>query len=69
MKESDGRVRPVYAELDSWLRDLPPAEFAPIAGLRPDAIDRLWREHRSGKHDHRLALWSWLSLGYSLANE
>src|SRR6202522_3856599 len=24
MKEADGRVRPVYAGLDNWLRDLPP---------------------------------------------
>ena len=53
--------------LGQWLRDLPPVAPVPVAGMRQAEIDRLWQEHRSGRRDHRLALWAWLSLNASLA--
>ncbi len=47
-----------------WLRVMP--NFASTGGC-PDAIraapiERRWAEHRGGRADHRLLLWSWLSL-------
>jgi asparagine synthase (glutamine-hydrolysing) len=47
--------------ISRWLRELP-APRGDFAGFKPGAFDRLWREHASGQADHRLALWSGLSL-------
>src|SRR5260370_23083461 len=49
--------------LAKWLRLLSvnqPSE--PIPGLRLDQVTRAWQEHREGRVDHRLFLWSLLSL-------
>ena len=49
--------------LAQWLRDHPASPpLPPIAGANGEWASRLWREHRSGTTDHRLFLWSWLSL-------
>ena len=47
--------------LAKWLRELvPPNGGTP--GLRAAAVSRRWQEHRNGAADHRLFLWTWLSL-------
>ena len=49
--------------LTQWLRDTPAnPPGAPIAGTNGDWASQKWHEHRSGTADHRLFLWSWLSL-------
>jgi asparagine synthase (glutamine-hydrolysing) len=49
--------------LAQWLRDGPAGPpFTPVAGVNGEWASRQWREHRSGAADHRLFLWSWLSL-------
>ena len=50
-----------------WLRDLaPPADLGPL-GIAGETVSRLWREHRDGRADHRLALWCLSSLQYHAA--
>jgi asparagine synthase (glutamine-hydrolysing) len=49
--------------LAKWLRTFP--EQLPqrsIAGMNSRAVSRAFEEHRTGKADHRLMLWCWLSL-------
>jgi asparagine synthase (glutamine-hydrolysing) len=47
----------------SWLRSLPKdPPLAPVDGVRMPTVAKAWRDHRSGAADHRLFLWSWLSL-------
>ena len=51
-----------------WLRVMP--DFGTAEGLdfiQAAPIERRWLEHRGGRADHRLALWSWLALQQSLA--
>ncbi len=46
-----------------WLRTLPTVPpFEPIAGVCLAPVEKAWRDHRRGAADHRLFLWSWLSL-------
>jgi asparagine synthase (glutamine-hydrolysing) len=45
-----------------WLRSLDPVASAPVAGVDQAWVDAAWHAHRKGKRDHRLLLWSWLSL-------
>jgi asparagine synthase (glutamine-hydrolysing) len=46
-----------------WLRSLPKEPpLAPISGVRMDHVSDAWKAHRNGEADHRLFLWSWLSL-------
>jgi asparagine synthase (glutamine-hydrolysing) len=45
-----------------WLRELPVSRGDDIPGLMKGAAKRLFEEHVVGTHDHRLALWSCLSL-------
>jgi asparagine synthase (glutamine-hydrolysing) len=46
-----------------WLRSIPPVPpLTAIAGIRTAAVAERWRSHRAGTADHRLFLWSWLSL-------
>ncbi len=45
-----------------WLRALPAAPpLPPIAGVKTRWVEQCWRDHRAGRSDHRLFLWSWLS--------
>ncbi|MPY74631.1 MAG: asparagine synthase (glutamine-hydrolyzing) [Alphaproteobacteria bacterium] len=51
--------------LTEWLRSVPAEPpRRPIPGVRMQAIDRLWAEHRAGMKDNRLPLWAWLSVQY-----
>jgi asparagine synthase (glutamine-hydrolysing) len=46
-----------------WLKSMPKEPpLSPIAGVRMDQVGAAWNAHRSGAADHRLFLWSWLSL-------
>lgn len=49
--------------LAKWLREVPAtAPFEPLSGVRMDYARRAFTEHRAGRADHRLFLWSWMSL-------
>ena len=51
--------------LAAWLRDLPDELMdRPVPGVNPAVVQRCWREHREGRHDHRLFLWSCLTLSH-----
>ncbi|MBS0384367.1 MAG: asparagine synthetase B, partial [Proteobacteria bacterium] len=46
-----------------WLRSIPKTPpLSPIAGIRMDRVGEAWDVHRRGEADHRLFLWTWLSL-------
>jgi asparagine synthase (glutamine-hydrolysing) len=46
-----------------WLPAIAPhPPTHPIEGVRLDTVERMWREHGERRRDHRLFLWSWLSL-------
>lgn len=46
-----------------WLPEIAPRPpVAPVAGVRLDRVARMWREHIERRRDHRLFMWSWLSL-------
>lgn len=51
------------APLTEWLRNTPAEPpLAPKPGVDTSKLARAWKEHRAGQQDHRLLLWSWLSL-------
>jgi asparagine synthase (glutamine-hydrolysing) len=53
--------------LADWMRqtpDRPP--FDPVPGIRLEWMKQAWKDHRARKADHRLALWTWLSLQHTL---
>jgi asparagine synthase (glutamine-hydrolysing) len=53
--------------LAKWLRSEPAAlPLDPVPGIRMDRVRQAWTEHREGRRDHRLFLWSWLSLQSAL---
>ncbi|MBN9040864.1 MAG: asparagine synthase (glutamine-hydrolyzing) [Rhizobiales bacterium 62-47] len=53
--------------LADWMRKVPQTPpFDPIPGIRPAWMKRAWQDHRVGRADHRLALWTWLSLQHTL---
>lgn len=46
-----------------WLRSIPKTPpLSPIAGVRMDRVGEAWDHHRRGQGDHRLFLWTWLSV-------
>ncbi len=46
-----------------WLKNIPvEPPLEPIAGLSSAWARKAWAEHREGHRDHRLFLWTWLSL-------
>jgi asparagine synthase (glutamine-hydrolysing) len=46
-----------------WLPEIAPRPpVAPVDGVRLDGVARMWREHFERRRDHRLFMWSWLSL-------
>jgi len=54
--------------LASWLRTVPEtAPLAPVDGVDMENIAGRWSAHRAGRADHRLFLWSWLSLQATLS--
>jgi asparagine synthase (glutamine-hydrolysing) len=52
--------------LAKWLRELDqPGHLWPEMGMDEQLVGRAWREHCSGRRDHRLFLWAALSLAAS----
>ena len=48
--------------LAKWLRAMPmTASLRPVSGVNVRWVEKCWRDHRAGRSDHRLLLWSWLS--------
>lgn len=54
----------------AWLRRLPMPDPYRVstAGLDPQMLQRLWKEHASGKADHRGLLWAWMCLDACLSS-
>ena len=49
--------------LAEWLRTIPTTPpLAPMGGVRMERVMDRWNQHRAGKADQRLFLWSWLAL-------
>jgi asparagine synthase (glutamine-hydrolysing) len=49
--------------LTNWLKTLPAhPPLAPMKGVHMSPVAQRWAEHRTGRADHRLFLWSWLTL-------
>lgn len=61
----DRRKKGFGVPLAAWLKHIAPEAERPVAGLRSAAISRAWAEHRRGTADHRLMLWTWLSLQHT----
>jgi asparagine synthase (glutamine-hydrolysing) len=46
-----------------WLKSTPvQPPFGPVDGVRMERVKQRWIQHRAGKADWRLFLWSWLAL-------
>jgi asparagine synthase (glutamine-hydrolysing) len=55
--------------LSKWLQSMSETSSSePISCLHPEFAETAWADHRSGTTDHRLFLWSWLSLQHVLGN-
>ncbi len=53
--------------LAAWMRQVPrDPPFDPVPGMRLGWMRQAWEDHRAGRADHRLALWTWLSLQHTL---
>ncbi|MDA8716501.1 hypothetical protein N9M78_00910 [Alphaproteobacteria bacterium] len=51
--------------ISSWLKEFPKQiPLDPLPGIKTPSIAKAWREHRSGTKDHRIMLWTWMSLQY-----
>jgi asparagine synthase (glutamine-hydrolysing) len=59
----DRRKKGFGIPLADWLKKIPAEPpLMPVAGLSVDWAGQAWSEHREGGRDHRLFLWTWLSL-------
>jgi asparagine synthase (glutamine-hydrolysing) len=51
--------------IGQWLKSVPAEPpLRAVPGVSTDWVRQAWREHRLGQADHRLFLWSWLSMQY-----
>ena len=49
--------------LTNWLRSTPrEPPLEPVQGIRMERVSEHWANHPAGSIDHRLFLWSWLTL-------
>lgn len=56
--------------LAQWMRNIPAKPpLAPIPGVRLNWAEQAWASHRANKADHRIFLWTWLSLQSTLSAE
>jgi asparagine synthase (glutamine-hydrolysing) len=54
--------------IGQWLKSTPAdPPLKALPGVSGDWARQAWKEHRSGQADHRLFLWSWLSMQYCCA--
>ena len=59
----DRRKKGFGIPVAKWLRALPTTPpLTPVTGVKTRWVEECWRDHREGRSDHRLFLWSWLSL-------
>jgi asparagine synthase (glutamine-hydrolysing) len=62
----DRRKKGFGIPLAKWLRTVPAEPpLGPIQGIDLPWVCRAWNEHRAGRADHRLFLWTWLSLQHT----
>ena len=55
--------------LTNWLKSTPSEPpLEPVQGIRMERVGERWAEHRAGTADHRLFLWSWLTLQSVIAS-
>jgi asparagine synthase (glutamine-hydrolysing) len=55
--------------IGQWLKSVPAEPpLSAFPGVSTDWAQQAWKEHRSGEADHRLFLWSWLSMQYCRAD-
>jgi asparagine synthase (glutamine-hydrolysing) len=53
-----------------WLKTIPATPpLAPVDGLSTEFARRAWDDHRAGRADRRLFLWTWLSLQYVVGRD
>ena len=51
-----------------WLKTIPAEPpLTPVAGLSTEFARKAWADHRAGRADRRLFLWTWMSLQHVLA--
>jgi asparagine synthase (glutamine-hydrolysing) len=49
--------------VSEWLQEFPSnPPLRPVPNVQADWVANRWRDHRRGRADHRLFLWSWLSM-------
>jgi asparagine synthase (glutamine-hydrolysing) len=54
----------------AWMREVPPIPpMSPVRGVNTAWAERAWAEHRAGRADNRLFLWTWLSLQHVLERD
>ncbi|MBU2604942.1 MAG: asparagine synthase (glutamine-hydrolyzing) [Alphaproteobacteria bacterium] len=50
-----------------WMREIPKQPpLSPVAGMNTARMARAWADHRSGREDNRLLLWTWLGLQHTM---
>jgi len=50
-----------------WMREIPKTPpLDPVPGMNTGRMETAWRDHRSGRADNRLLLWTWLGLQHTL---
>ncbi len=52
-----------------WIRNMRPSPATPVAGMRSETVDTWCEQHRERSRDHRIFLWSWLSLQHVMAGD
>jgi asparagine synthase (glutamine-hydrolysing) len=54
--------------IGAWFKKAPAGEDGNLAvpGMRPEALQRAWREHRNGRADHRQLLWCAVALRHHM---
>jgi asparagine synthase (glutamine-hydrolysing) len=63
----DRRKKGFGIPIADWLKTIPAEPpLGPVAGLSSDWARRAWTDHRAGRKDHRMFLWTWLSLQHVL---
>lgn len=56
--------------LAHWMKHMPTeTSTARVPGLDQRVSDRAWADHRAGKADWRLFLWTWLSLQHTVSSQ
>lgn len=54
--------------LAKWLTAMDPPPAIEQSGMKTHVFERWWQEHRRGRVDHRLSLWTYLSMNHFLSS-